>query len=380
MPIEITMPRLSDTMESGTVIKWNVKEGDKVSAGDVIADVETDKATMEMPVYDDGVISRLEVKEGQKVNVGTVIAMLTAEGEDAESAPAAKTETAKAAKSESSKAAAAESETAVADRPATPKPASKPTPPDDDETEDADQKQSGGNGRIFVSPMARRLAEEHRIDIKSIEGSGPGGRIMPVAELAIPGAHNVSNALAAIAAALLFGVAPEAIRSAAAAFEGVEHRLEPVALIDGVRFINDSQGTQPDAVAAALRAFEPPIVLIAGGRAKGLDLEALAPVVAERAVAAVLIGESGPDLEASFRAAGLARTERAGDLDLAVRRADAIAREALAASGPAGALATVLLSPAAASFDMFADYAARGRAFRAAVAALAAERARGGER
>jgi UDP-N-acetylmuramoylalanine--D-glutamate ligase len=198
--------------------------------------------------------------------------------------------------------------------------------------------------------------------------------------------------MAAICAALLFGVPPAAIRAAAAAFEGVEHRLEPVAVIDGVRFINDSQGMQPDALAAALRAFEPPIVLIAGGRAKGLDLDALASVVAERAVAAVLIGESGPDLEASFRGAGLARTERATDIDDAVRRADAIARQALAAGDRgAGAAAgtgatrsagpaTVLLSPAAASFDMFVDYAARGRAFKAAVAALAAERGRGGER
>ena len=210
--------------------------------------------------------------------------------------------------------------------------------------------------------------------------TGQDGRIMPVAELQIPGAHNISNALAAISAALLFGVSPDLIRRAAGAFAGVEHRLERVAVIDGVSFINDSQGTQPDAVAAALRAFEPPIVLIAGGRAKGLDLDALAPIVAERAIAAVLIGESGPDLEASFRAAGLARTELAGDLDLAVRRADAIAREALAASGPAPAVATVLLSPAAASFDMFADYAARGRAFKAAVAVLEAERSRGGNR
>ncbi|HYM83411.1 MAG TPA: UDP-N-acetylmuramoyl-L-alanine--D-glutamate ligase, partial [Candidatus Dormibacteraeota bacterium] len=95
--------------------------------------------------------------------------------------------------------------------------------------------------------------------------TGPGGRIMPVGELAIPGAHNESNALAAVGVALLFGVAPDAIRSAAAAFTGVEHRLEPVAFIDGVRFVNDSQGTQPDAVVAALRAFEPPVVLIAGG-------------------------------------------------------------------------------------------------------------------
>ena len=95
---------------------------------------------------------------------------------------------------------------------------------------------------------------------------------MPVGELAIPGAHNVSNALAAVAVGLLFGVAPDAIREAAASFTGVEHRLEPVALIDGVRFVNDSQGTQPDAVIAALRAFDPPIVLIAGGRDKGIDL------------------------------------------------------------------------------------------------------------
>ncbi len=210
--------------------------------------------------------------------------------------------------------------------------------------------------------------------------TGPGGRIMPVAELAIPGAHNVSNALAAIAVALAFGLAPDQIRRSAPTFTGVEHRLEPVGLIDGVRFVNDSQGTQPDAVAAALRAFDPPIVLIAGGRDKGIDLTALAPVVAERAVAAVLIGESGPTLEVAFREAGLARTERAADLGEAVRRADTIAREALAAAGPGGGAATVLLSPAAASFDMFTDYAARGRAFKTAVAALAAARTGGGDR
>ena len=209
--------------------------------------------------------------------------------------------------------------------------------------------------------------------------SGSDGRIMPIAELRIPGAHNVLNAMAAISTALLLGVPPEAIRAAAAAFEGVEHRLERVAVIDGVQFINDSQGTQPDAVAAALRAFEPPIVLIAGGRAKGLDIAALAPVVAERAIAAVLIGESGPDLEAAFRAAGLSDTERAGDLESAVRRGDAIAREALAVGASPGP-ATVLLSPAAASFDMFADYAARGGAFKAAVEAIRLERERGGDR
>lgn len=199
---------------------------------------------------------------------------------------------------------------------------------------------------------------------------------MPVGELAIPGAHNVSNALAAVAVALLFGVAPDAIREAAANFTGVEHRLESVALIDGVRFVNDSQGTQPDAVIAALRAFQAPVVLIAGGRDKGVDLTALPPVVAERAVAAVVIGESGPGLGARFREAGLAVVEAAADLPDAVRRADALAREALRAAGPRAGPATVLLSPAAASFDMFADYAARGRAFKDAVAMIAAEHRR----
>jgi UDP-N-acetylmuramoylalanine--D-glutamate ligase len=209
--------------------------------------------------------------------------------------------------------------------------------------------------------------------------TGPDGRVMPIHELGVPGAHNVSNALAAIAVGLLFGVEPEAIRAAAAAFTGVEHRLEPVALVDGVRFINDSQGTQPDAVIAALRAFETPIVLIAGGRDKGVDLSDLGPVVAERAVAAVLIGESGPDLERRFLDAGLVLAERAASLDEAVIRADALARDALASGAAASdttGVATVLLSPAAASFDMFPDYAARGRAFKDAVADLVAARAR----
>jgi UDP-N-acetylmuramoylalanine--D-glutamate ligase len=217
----------------------------------------------------------------------------------------------------------------------------------------------------------------------SIAGGGaaatePGCRIMPIGELAIPGRHNISNALAAVATGILFGLAPDAIRRAAAAFTGVEHRLEPAGVIDGVRFVNDSQGTQPDAVIAALRAFDPPIVLIAGGRDKGVDLDELAAVAAERAAAAVLIGESAPQLAGLFAAAGLDRIETAATLDEAVRTADTIARDLIAAGdhGPA----TVLLSPAAASFDMFVDYAARGRAFKESVGRLAEERrARGAE-
>jgi UDP-N-acetylmuramoylalanine--D-glutamate ligase len=198
-------------------------------------------------------------------------------------------------------------------------------------------------------------------------GTAPAGRILPLAELGVPGAHNVSNALAAVGAAVLLGIAPAAIRRAAAGFTGVEHRLERVAQAGGVRFVNDSQGTQPDAVIAALRAFDGPIVLIAGGRDKGVDLAELATVVGRRATAAVLIGESGPALERLFRDAGLRIAERAPSLEAAVERAAALAGEAHRASG---ATATVLLSPAAASFDMFEDYEARGRAFKAAVRAL----------
>ena len=137
-----------------------------------------------------------------------------------------------------------------------------------------------------------------------------------------------------------------------------------------MRFVNDSQGTQPDAVIAALRAFPPPVVLIAGGRDKGVDLAALARVAAETVEAAVLIGESGPALEALLRDAGVRQAVRADTIDDAVATADALARDALA-TRPAGTVATVLLSPAAASFDMFVDYAARGRAFIAAVGRLA---------
>jgi UDP-N-acetylmuramoylalanine--D-glutamate ligase len=203
----------------------------------------------------------------------------------------------------------------------------------------------------------------------SIGGGGAvaAGRVLPLAELGVPGAHNVSNSLAAVAVGLLLGIEPAAIRRATGAFAGVEHRLERVAEFGGVRFINDSQGTQPDAVMAALRAFDGPIVLIAGGRDKGVDLSELAADVGRRAAAAVLIGESGPRLERLFLDAGLRVTERAGSLEAAVERAAQLAGDA---GRQRGTVATVLLSPAAASFDMFEDYEARGRAFKAAVARL----------
>ncbi|CAN5713408.1 UDP-N-acetylmuramoyl-L-alanine--D-glutamate ligase [soil metagenome] len=214
--------------------------------------------------------------------------------------------------------------------------------------------------------------------------TGPQGRIMPLEEVPLAGRHNTSNVLAAVTVGLLCGMAPDGIRRAVAGFGGVEHRLETVAVVGGVRYVNDSSGTQPDAVIAALHAFEPPLVLIAGGRGKDVPLDELARVVAERAAAVVLIGQVGPQMADVFSAAGARHVELAHDLVAAVERAAELAREALpdgqsSASAAGEAWATVLLSPAAASFDMFADYAARGRAFRAAVGGLAAGALAAGE-
>lgn len=204
-----------------------------------------------------------------------------------------------------------------------------------------------------------------QLDSEAPAMTGPDGRIMPVDEIPLPGWHNVSNVLAAVSAGLLFGVAPDGIRRAVTDFVGVEHRLEPVLEVDGVLFVNDSQGTQPDAVIAALRSFAPPIVLICGGRSKNVSIDELAVEVAQRAAAVIVIGETADEFAAAFSAAGAQRIERARDLEQAVRQAHATAR---ALGG-----GTVLLSPAATSFDMFVDYAARGTAFKEIVRRVAAE-------
>jgi len=182
-----------------------------------------------------------------------------------------------------------------------------------------------------------------------------GERLLGAAEVPLPGRHMLANVLGASLAASLVGVAPEQIADAIRDFAGVPHRLETVAERGGVRWVNDSQATIPQAAMAALDAFEAPIVLIAGGKDKGLDYAAFADAVAARCRAAVLIGETAPTLEALI--AGRVPVQRAGSMDEAVSAAAALAHP-----GDIG-----LLSPAAASFDMFVDYAARGDAFRAAV-------------
>jgi UDP-N-acetylmuramoylalanine--D-glutamate ligase len=202
-----------------------------------------------------------------------------------------------------------------------------------------------------------------------VAATGPSGRIMPVGEIALPGEHSVSNVLAAVSVALIAGVAPDAIRSAVSSFTGIPHRLETVAVVNGIRYVNDSQATQPDAVAAAVRSFPKPLVLIAGGRSKGLDLTDLAPIVAERCSAAVVMGELADELEALFRGAGLTRIQRATSVESAVEVGTSLAHE-IGAPSADGIRATLLLSPIGSSFDMYNNpFGARGEAFRAAVLA-----------
>jgi pyruvate dehydrogenase E2 component (dihydrolipoamide acetyltransferase) len=164
MPIEITMPRLSDTMQQGTIVKWNVKEGQAIKSGDVIADIETDKATMELQSFDDGTVARLGVAEGQTVPVGTVILVLAAKGEDVA-----------AIKSAGGASSAAPAARAVG----SPSPASAPTPTSAAATATIEHQPHAGNGaRVFVSPLAKKIAGESGLDLGSVQGSGPGGRIV----------------------------------------------------------------------------------------------------------------------------------------------------------------------------------------------------------
>ena len=161
MPIEIKMPALSPTMEEGTLAKWLVKEGDTVRSGDLLAEIETDKATMEFEAVDEGTIGKLMVAEGSEgVKVGTVIAVMAGEGEDASAAPAPKAE-APAAKE------APKAEPAPAPTPA---PASTPAA--------APAPKAAEGDRLRASPLARRLAAEKNIDLAALTGSGPNGRIV----------------------------------------------------------------------------------------------------------------------------------------------------------------------------------------------------------
>jgi UDP-N-acetylmuramoylalanine--D-glutamate ligase len=176
-------------------------------------------------------------------------------------------------------------------------------------------------------------------------------------EIPLAGEHNVRNAMAALLAALAVGCPPARLREVITTFEAMPHRLQTIAEIDGVRYVDDSKSTNPAAVIAALRTYDGPIVLIAGGRSKGLAFDSMGAEIRRRARGLVVIGEAAGAIR---RAARGVASATAGSMDEAVQRARELAE-------PGG---IVLLSPGCASFDMFASAEDRGARFAAAVAAL----------
>jgi UDP-N-acetylmuramoylalanine--D-glutamate ligase len=175
-------------------------------------------------------------------------------------------------------------------------------------------------------------------------------------EISLPGAHNLQNAMAVAAVCLARGLEPDGVASGLRTFPGVAHRLERIATLDGVAFVNDSKATNVASTIVALRSYVDGVHLIAGGRGKQQDFSPLAPVVAERCRAVYLIGEAADEIAGALRDT---HVELLGCHDL--KRAVAAAR-ARAAAGE-----TVLLSPACASFDQYPNFEARGDHFRALV-------------
>ncbi len=173
MPTNILMPALSPTMEKGNLARWLKKEGDKIKSGDVIAEIETDKATMEYEAIDDGTLAKIVVPEGtQDVAVNSVIAVLASEGEDLKAAVSGAKSAPQAVPQVTAKPGSAPSPKPAAEKPA---PAIVPNAPTASPA--PSQPPKGGN-RIFSSPLARRLAKEANIDLNRVQGSGPHGRVI----------------------------------------------------------------------------------------------------------------------------------------------------------------------------------------------------------
>lgn len=195
MPIEITMPKLSDTMEEGTLLKWKIKSGDRVSKGDIIAEVETDKAAMEMEAFDEGVVQELEVEEGDTVPVGTVIATFAREGEEKSAGepeegksaeqiqktqePAEEKERKPQEKAETAEKEAEEAEAAEgAEEPAEEQEKGMKAGERAGQAEEQAEEAETARAVMAASPAARGLAREKGIELTRVRGTGPGGRVV----------------------------------------------------------------------------------------------------------------------------------------------------------------------------------------------------------
>ncbi len=225
-----------------------------------------------------------------------------------------------------------------------------------------------GNDDIAVAPLDLGVEDLGGCARRVTFGSAPGAEVSARAgevwwdeepllrtdEVALPGEHNLLNAMAAAAVCLARGIDPDAVATGLRSFAGVAHRLERVAVRDGITWINDSKATNVASTLVALAAMESPVHLIAGGRGKQQDFSPLAAPVAEHCRAVYLIGEAAGDLQAALSGAGVAPS-LTGDLEHAV-----IAARRAAVAGD-----VVLLSPACASYDQYPNFEARGDHFRA---------------
>ncbi len=187
---------------------------------------------------------------------------------------------------------------------------------------------------------------------------GKRSKVVPLNEISIKGIHNAYNAMAAALVGSLFGASNASIRNTLRNFKGVEHRLEFVKEVNGVRYVNDSKATNVDSVWYALQAFEQPLVVLIGGRDKGNDYGRLKDLVQTRVKAIVAIGESAGKVNEAFNK--LTRVVTASSMEEAVRHASGLATKG----------DVVLLSPACASFDWFQNFEHRGRVFKELVADL----------
>ncbi len=191
-------------------------------------------------------------------------------------------------------------------------------------------------------------------------GNGPV-RVCGIKEIRIPGAHNLENAMAASLCAMADGIGPEVIRATLMEFAGVEHRIEFVREVDGVRFINDSKGTNPDATIKAVEAMERPTVLLLGGYDKKSDFGPLIRAFGGRIKAVIALGATAAQVMDACAREGFTAVRHAGEgFEQAVRMAFALAQPG----------DNVLLSPASASYDMFTDFEHRGREFKRIVQKL----------
>jgi UDP-N-acetylmuramoylalanine--D-glutamate ligase len=217
------------------------------------------------------------------------------------------------------------------------------------------------DSRVYGFSRKRRLrrgafVEDGRVVVRDASAE----RILPVSRVPLPGAHNLENVLAAALIARLLGVPAPSIRRSVLAFRGLEHRLEDVLRVEGVRFVNDSKATTVDATLKALASFDRPVVLILGGRGKGGDFSPLRLEVGRRARSVVLVGEAADKIEAALD--GVVPVDRVSTYRDVVRKAFEKARRG----------DVVLLAPACTSWDMFRNFEERGRTFKAEVRRLAA--------